>query len=368
MHDPAWYTIKEADQIDSPALCIYEDRVRENIRRLLETVPADRVRPHVKTNKTAEVCQLMMDAGIDKFKCATIAEAEMLGMIRAKDVLLAFPVVGPRISRFLHLIKKYPDTHYSCLIDAVEGAQAISGVFEKEHRIADAFIDLNVGMNRTGISTPQALGLYESVRNLKGIRITGLHAYDGHIHDRDFQVRKEKCLAASHDVPALKKAIEFLTGYSITLVAGGSPSYLIHAQQGDRECSPGTFIFWDKGYSDGLPDQPFEYAALLLCRVISIPVPGTICVDLGHKSVAAENPQPRVFFLNAPGAIPTAQSEEHLILTVTDTANYDIGQVLYGAPQHICPSVALYDKARVIENHRVTEIWDVIARRRKISI
>jgi D-serine deaminase-like pyridoxal phosphate-dependent protein len=368
MNDQDWYIIKEADQIDSPALCIYRDRVRENIRRLLETVPADRVRPHVKTNKTAEVCQLMMDAGIYKFKCATIAEAEMLGMIGAKDVLLAYPVLGPGAGRFLQLIKKYAGTHYSCLIDSLAGALAISSVFEKEHRIADVFLDLNVGMNRTGISTTKALGLYESVRNLKGVRVTGLHAYDGHIHDRDFEARKEKCLAASRDVPALKKAIEFLTGYKITLVAGGSPSYLIHARQGDRECSPGTFIFWDKGYRDGLPDQPFDYAALLFCRIISIPAPGTICVDLGHKAVAAENPQPRIFFLNAPDAIPSAQSEEHLILTVTDTADYHIGQVLYGAPQHICPSVALYDKARVIENHRVTEIWDVIARRRKISI
>jgi D-serine deaminase-like pyridoxal phosphate-dependent protein len=91
-------------------------------------------------------------------------------------------------------------------------------------------------------------------------------------------------------------------------------------------------------------------------------------VDLGHKSVAAENPQPRVFFLNAPDAIPTAQSEEHLILTVTNTADHYIGQVLYGVPQHICPSVALYDKALVIENHRVADAWKVIARCRQISI
>ena len=368
MNDPAWYTIKDADQIDSPALCVYKDRVRENIRRLLETVPADRVRPHVKTNKTAEVCELMMEAGIHKFKCATIAEAEMLGMIRADDVLLAYPVVGPKINRFKKLVQKYPDTHYACLIDSVEGAKALSAAFEKEQSPVAVFIDLNVGMNRTGIPTMQALSFYENIRNLKGIRLTGLHAYDGHIHDKDFAVRKKKCLEASHDVPALKKAIEFLTGYSITLVAGGSPSYLIHAQQNDRECSPGTFIFWDKGYKDGLPDQSFDYAALLLCRVISIPETNSICVDLGHKSVAAENPQPRVYFLNAPDAVPVAQSEEHLTLTVTNTADYHIGQVLYGVPQHICPSVALYEKAFVIKNQRVAESWEVIARRREIHI
>ncbi len=368
MENRAWFEIDEVDKIDSPALCIYKERVRKNIRSLLETVPAPGVRPHVKTNKMAEVCQLMMDEGISKFKCATIAEAEMLGLIKAKDVLLAYPLTGPKINRFLRLIKKFPGTRFSGLVDSPEGANAVSGYFLSEQLVADVYIDLNVGMNRTGILPGRALALYDSIRRMKGIRLTGLHAYDGHIHDTDLQTRKVRCLEAFKEVPELKKAIESLADYSITLVAGGSPTYLIHAQQGDRECSPGTFVFWDKGYTDHLPDQPFEYAALLLCRVISIPAANMICVDLGYKSVASENPQPRVFFLNAPDAIPTSQSEEHLTLTVKDAASFKIGQVLYGVPWHVCPSVALYDNAFVIENNHVADEWKVIARQRKISI
>ena len=49
-----------------------------------------RLRPHVKTHKTKEASLLMMHSGINKFKCATIAEAEMLGMVAAPDVLLAY--------------------------------------------------------------------------------------------------------------------------------------------------------------------------------------------------------------------------------------------------------------------------------------
>lgn len=51
---------------------------------------------------------MLLDAGIRKFKCATIAEAEMLGHINAPDVLLAYQPVGPKISRLLDLIKAYP--------------------------------------------------------------------------------------------------------------------------------------------------------------------------------------------------------------------------------------------------------------------
>jgi D-serine deaminase-like pyridoxal phosphate-dependent protein len=50
----------------------------------------------------------MLDAGITKFKCATIAEAEMLGMIKAPDVVLAYQPLGPKLFRFIELVKKFP--------------------------------------------------------------------------------------------------------------------------------------------------------------------------------------------------------------------------------------------------------------------
>ncbi len=368
MENQPWFVINESDKIDSPALCIYKERVRENIRRLLETVHADRVRPHVKTNKMAAVVRMMMDEGISKFKCATIAEAEMLGLARAKDVLLAYPPAGPKIRRFFMLAKKYHATRFSCLVDSSEGAKAISEYFLPAKRSADVFIDLNVGMNRTGILPESAIEFYERIRNLKGIRVVGLHAYDGHIHDLELHTRQVRCLEAFAEVGPLKKTLEVLAGHPITLVAGGSPTWLIHARQGDRECSPGTFVFWDKGYSENLPEQPFDFAALLLCRVISVPAPNIICVDLGYKAVASENPQPRVFFLNAMDAIPLAHSEEHLTLTVADMAAYPIGRVLYGVPRHICPSVSLYDKAVIIQNNRIIDEWKVTARKREISV
>ena len=61
---------------------------------------ASRLCPHVKTHKMAEVVRLQQAAGIDRFKCATIAEAEMLARCPAKDVLLAYQMVGPNADRF----------------------------------------------------------------------------------------------------------------------------------------------------------------------------------------------------------------------------------------------------------------------------
>jgi D-serine deaminase-like pyridoxal phosphate-dependent protein len=98
----SWYEINNINDFDSPALIIYKERVQQNIARAIQmTGDASRLRPHVKTNKIAEVCNMMMKAGINKFKCATIAEAEMLGIIHAPDVLLAYQPVGVKIQRFI---------------------------------------------------------------------------------------------------------------------------------------------------------------------------------------------------------------------------------------------------------------------------
>jgi D-serine deaminase-like pyridoxal phosphate-dependent protein len=135
------------------------------------------------------------------------------------------------------------------------------------------------------------------------------------------------------------------------------------------ECGPGTFIYWDKGYLNLCPEQDFLPAAVLVTRIISLPSPARVCTDLGHKSVAAENEiSRRIFFLNAADLTPVSQSEEHLVCEATPNHNYQTGDVLYGIPFHVCPTVALYERAYTIENGKISGEWKNIARDRKITI
>lgn len=361
-----WYHIHSVHSIDSPALVLYRERIQQNIAVAIEMISEiSLLRPHIKTNKIAEVCSMMMSAGISRFKCATIAEAEMLGILHAEDVLLAYQPFGPKAKRLLLLTQQYPGTRFSCLVDNAAAATKLSDTFSG-HAI-DVFIDLNTGMNRTGIRPGNALDLYKQIQNLPGITIRGLHAYDGHINDMDFSHRQEKSDTAFKEVLELAGQMESMTNQTMTIVAGGSPTFRTHINR-DVECSPGTFVFWDWGYRNQLPEEPFDCAALVITRVISIVDDTTITIDLGHKSIAAENPLPRVHFLNAPGAMQVAQSEEHMVLKVMDSSVYHTGDVLYGVPVHICPTVALYEQAIVIENNEATTTWKVLARDRKITI
>jgi D-serine deaminase-like pyridoxal phosphate-dependent protein len=371
MESQDWYTIGQADQLDSPALLFYPERIAENISRLKDSInDITRLRPHVKTHKNAEVTALMIQAGISKFKCATISEAEMLALGKAADVLLAYQPVGPKIDRFIKLITSYPATRFSCLLDNAQSLTAVADAALAKGLEIDLYLDLNVGMNRTGINPDeQALVLYQKAYAQTGVKIIGLHAYDGHIHDADFDLRKERVTLVLAAIRKLEQTIVASGLPQPVVVAGGTPTYPFYAQEQALECSPGTFVLWDKGYKDAFAEQDYLTAALLLTRVISITSNSTITVDLGHKAVAAENElQHRVHFVNAPDARVVGQSEEHLVLDVGVRHGFAIGDVLYALPIHICPTVALHQSAYTIENHQVTGEWKIISRDRKINI
>jgi D-serine deaminase-like pyridoxal phosphate-dependent protein len=153
------------------------------------------------------------------------------------------------------------------------------------------------------------------------------------------------------------------------IIAGGSPTFPVHAKRKNIECSPGTFIFWDKGYQMLCEEQHFLPAALVISRIISMPDEIKLCLDLGHKSISAENElSKRVHFLNAPELKFISQSEEHLVVETVAGHSFKLGDVLYGLPFHICPTCALYERAQIVENNEASGEWKIIARDRKINI
>jgi D-threonine aldolase len=365
-----WFSLTNIDEVDSPALVVYEDRVKENIKRLVNSIDdVTRLRPHVKTHKSSEVTKMMLEAGIKKFKCATIAEAEMLAQSGAQDILLAYQPIGPKVLRLVELTRLYPETKLSCLIDNYASASFISQIFQQDQKSIQVYIDLNVGMNRTGIGPADAFTLYEKCKALTGIKIVGLHAYDGHIRDEDYEARRKRSDDAFAHVTSLRDKIKDEFKQDLIIVAGGTPTYSIHSKRKVIECSPGTYVYWDKGYEQALREQNYLFAALVITRIISKPAENIICVDLGHKSIASENIlSNRVFFLNAPDLEPIGHSEEHMVLKTKNDTEYNVGDVLYGVPYHICPTVALHDRVAAVENNKAISYWTTLARNRTITV
>jgi D-serine deaminase-like pyridoxal phosphate-dependent protein len=311
-----WYAITNAQEVPSPALLVYPDRIEYNIRKMIEIASgAERLRPHVKTHKMAEIIMLQMKYGIRKFKCATISEAEMVASCGAQDILMAYQPVGPNIDRFFNLKKAFPSTTFSCLADDEDIIRQISGKAAETGLDASLWLDLNVGMNRTGIIPgKEAARLYGLINELPGLRAEGLHVYDGHIHDIDFAERKKISDQGYSKAVALLNELKRLGHENVKVIAGGTPTFPVHALRKNVDLSPGTTLLWDHSYSSSYKDMDFQHAAVLLMRVISKPDQGIFTLDLGHKAVAAEMPQPRIKILTMEDYTLISQSEEHLVV------------------------------------------------------
>ncbi|MDZ4288929.1 MAG: D-TA family PLP-dependent enzyme [Prosthecobacter sp.] len=366
----AWFHIENEAEIASPALLLYRDRIEHNLQLMLKIAGgAHRLRPHVKTHKLGQVIERQIELGITKFKTSTIAETEMCAQAGAPDVMLAMPCVGPNADRLAQLAVKYPQTQFSTIADDEVTIHTVASAAQRHNVTLGIYLELDPGMGRTGIVPGAAARqLAHMMKDTPHLQFMGLHAYDGHIHDASLDVRRQLCAEAYAPILAFRKELE---GDGIVVrefVAGGSPTFGIHALQQDRSCSPGTTVLWDFGYGDKHPDLPFLPAAVVLARVISKPGANRITLDLGHKSVAPEQPQPRVRFEELPDATVIMQSEEHLVLETDRAHEFAIGQALHGIPRHVCPTVSMHGEAVIIEAGRATERWPILARNRRITV
>lgn len=367
-----WWKINSETRPDTPFLAVYEDRIRYNLERLIKAVNGDtqKLRPHIKTHKIGEILELFKIYNIKKVKCATIAEAELAAIYEIPDVLLAYQPVGAKKERWILLLQKYPNIHFSTIVDNLESAKALNEIAEKNKLSLNIYLDLNAGMNRTGVSISEAWSDFAAeIISLKNIHFTGIHIYDGHLKG----TVEERNSQASDSFSIIKKELEKVqqkVNYELKIVAGGSNTFPFYATQENVESSPGTFVFWDSNYQINLPEQEFKPALVIVGTVISKPTNSTLCVDIGYKAVSSENPiDKRLVILNDENLIPISHSEVHLIVENRGKNQYKIGDTVYAQPYHVCPTCALYDSVQVInKEHQICDQWLVVARSRKINI
>ena len=195
------YRLRDASELPSPALLIDLDRFDRNADRVIAIAGSpDRVWPHMKTQKSADLARRLMRRGFRRFKCSTIAEAEMLACVQAPEVLVAYQLLGPHPGRLAELARRHPGTRFSTLVDDPGPLHAVSAAASRAGVTIGVMLDVDLGMHRTGIAPggEGAIALYRLIADLPGVEPAGLHGYDGHNHQRS---RDERIAACRPRVP-----------------------------------------------------------------------------------------------------------------------------------------------------------------------
>lgn len=367
--DASLYEIFDTSLLNTPALIYYQDYIQQNTKNaVLLAGGTDRLWPHVKSHKMREMILMQQAMGINRFKCATIAELQMVAACGAAHIMLAYPLVGPMIARFLRVAALYPESTFYAIGDDIGQLTALSDASMAAGRITKVLLDINMGMNRTGVSLCDAEAIYTQCTALPGLAMVGMHCYDGHIHAPEPELRRQKAIASIEKVHAIRTELLSKGISCASLVMGGTPSFPIHAAYLDVYLSPGTIFLGDYRYASDLTDLHIVPAALLATRVVSHPGEGLFTLDLGSKGISADM-EGRGYLLGVPGAQALFQSEEHWVYRMPPgEAVPPIGHVCYVIPMHICPTTALYSAAYVVRDHHMVDCWEVTARNRSIGV
>jgi D-serine deaminase-like pyridoxal phosphate-dependent protein len=288
-------------------------------------------------------------------------------------VLVAYPTVGANAHRVRQIADGFPNVRVSVL------AENEAQVRQWQGSSIGVFLDINPGMNRTGIEQGRsdkvaALGRAIADANLE---FRGLHYYDGQYGGLE---EHERASATRAGYDCLLKLVAEIQSGGVSVpevITAGTPTFpCALAYEGFRgggfihRISPGTIVYCDATSLAQLPTgYGFKPAVLVLTRVVSHPQVGMITCDAGHKAVSADAGVPTCAVVGHAGLTPLSPSEEHLPMAVAgDSARPPIGDLLYVLPRHVCPTVNNFDCALLVRDGQIESVEQVSARGREAPL
>jgi len=355
--------------LDTPAVVVDMARLEQNVARMAAVAgkAGVRLRPHAKTHKSAAVARLQIDAGAAGLTVAKLGEAEAFADAGFDDFFIAYPTVGQDKARRLLALSERARLIVG--VDSEEGARTLAEVFSAADRRLDVRIEVDVGLNRTGVGPDAALALARSLARLPGLRLQGLFTHAGQAYaepspDRVAAVGRSEGETLARCAEALRA-----DGFDIEDVSVGSTPTAVEAMSvaGVTECRPGTYVFNDATQVALGVCGPEQCALTVLATVASVPAPDRAVVDAGTKTLTSEAIRSRTdtFGLLTDGRGRLVRlTEEHGVVEPSPNARFRVGERVRILPSHVCPVVNLHDRLTGVRDGHVECALDVTARGR----
>src|SRR5215471_12284686 len=220
----AWdhcYRVSPVDDVLTPALLLYPEIVSSNIERTLALLGGDanRWRVHIKTAKLGFTLRMLVEHGVRNFKCATTLELLVACRSGAEDVLFAYPAVGANVRRVREIADQFPEVRISVLAENEEQVRQWRG------GQVGVFLDINPGMNRTGVEQSRTDKVVELVRTVgeAGMEFGGLHYYDGQYGGLEAQARNTAAGAGYDRLLELVSKIQLSGVRTPEVITAGTP-------------------------------------------------------------------------------------------------------------------------------------------------
>ena len=345
------------------------DVLEQNLERLAAYASKHnlKVRPHTKTHKIPAIARMQMQAGSHGITVAKSCEAVVMAAGGLDNILVAYPVFGEaKVNRLAELAR---DRQITVAVDSLTTAQGISYAAVKTGTLVRLLIELDVGMRRCGVSSPEeATALAAAIGKLPNVRFAGITCYPGHIWNRP----EEQSAALAVVSDKIDAALSHLSaaGFECEIVSAGSTptAFKSHMVRSLTEIRPGTYVFNDRNTMGVGACERSQCALRVITTVVSTAVPGRAVIDGGTKTFSSDRllSGTQAGFgevVEDPTIVFESMSEEHgqLDVSASDT-KLRVGDKLSLIPNHVCACVNMHDRIWYHRNGVVQGSWQVAGR------
>lgn len=356
-------------ELETPAVVVDLDILEENLQRLAAYARKHdlKVRPHTKTHKIPAIAQMQMQSGCHGVTVAKSCEAVVMAAGGLDNILVAYPVFGEeKVTRLAELAR---DRHITVAVDSLATAEEISQAARKAGTLIDLLVELDVGMRRCGVPSPEAAtSLTASMAKLQNVRFAGITCYPGHIWNRP-EEQGEALKSVSEKIEATLSHLA-AAGFQCDVVSAGSTptAFKSHLISSLTEIRPGTYVFNDRNTMGVGACERSQCALRVVATVVSTAVPGRAVIDGGTKTFSSDRllSGTQAGFGEVgedPSIVFESMSEEHGQLDVSRSdTELRIGDKLSVIPNHVCACVNMHDRIWYHRNGVVEGSWEVAGR------
>lgn len=358
--------------LKTPALLIDLPTLQRNIRTMAKRAEqlGVRLRPHIKTHKTAEIARMQAPGRDAAITVSTLSEAQFFSNAGFQDITYACPLDPNKIPEAARLGRHI--RNFNLLLDHPDTFGALES-YARENKIRFAvFLKVDCGYHRAGVDPAKRESnlLAEQIHNSQHLEFKGILTHAGH----SYHCRGPEAIAAvarqERDImvgfaDGLKKR-----GIPPSVVSVGSTPTAMHARswEGVSEIRPGNYVFFDKFMADIGACTLDDCAATILVSVIGhYPERNQILVDGGalafSKDQGAVHIDPEVRFGSVTGYPDlrfNSLSQELGMITCLGRLPFErlpIGSRMRIVPNHSCLAAALFPAYQVVEADRVVDTW-----------
>jgi len=368
-------------ELPTPHLVVDRIKLKRNLARMAaraETLGV-RLRPHMKTAKSADVAELALAGRERTVTVSTLREARYFADHGFRDIVLAVGIVPNRLEQAAGLLREGVDL--AVTTDMPEIADAIARAGREFGVRFPVMIEGDAGEHRGGVAAAADDRLLAIARSLDGAgaESRGILAHAGHTYGAGSIAEVEEI--AEQERAVAVRAAELLrgAGFACPEVSVGSTPGALFARslEGVTEMRPGVYMFMDL-FQSGVGCCGIEDIALSVLSTVMNhrPEQGTAHIDAGGLALSKDRSTANqaldcdyglvldVHGLPYPNLTVEAVHQEHGRLGGPGGVPFEVlpvGARVRVLPNHVCMTAAAHDRYAVIDGSEAGDAQEVVA-------